>query len=336
MARRYGTRPYFLAQFGKEGASTPGTAVAGTVLWRGVFGGWKDERDRQTVQEDIGIQTAAERTNDVRLGVSVAVPATPMTFEQVPLLFESGIGKVTPVGTTTYVRTYAFSYTDTPNDYQTYTIILGNKIVTADVKAIPFCWPSEITLAGKRGEAWTMAATFMGARAVAGTFAVLTPAAVEDAIFSNTRLYVDASGGTIGTTEKPGVLMGAQIKITPGIEFVPPGDGVLYPTIAKVGKPRVTVSLTYEYEQESVGPVSFVAQQRAAYEANTLQLVRLSCAGSGGRKVDLDLALRYDSVAEPQFEGETNSTVTFDGHCDYSAADALMFETTITNLLATL
>jgi len=301
-----------------------------------VFGGWKDERDRQTVQEDIGIQTAAERTNDVRLGVSVAVPATPMTFEQVPLLFESGIGKVTPVGTTTYVRTYAFSYTDTPNDYQTYTIILGNKIVTADVKAIPFCWPSEITLAGKRGEAWTMAATFMGARAVAGTFAVLTPAAVEDAIFSNTRLYVDASGGTIGTTEKPGVLMGAQIKITPGIEFVPPGDGVLYPTIAKVGKPRVTVSLTYEYEQESVGPVSFVAQQRAAYEANTLQLVRLSCAGSGGRKVDLDLALRYDSVAEPQFEGETNSTVTFDGHCDYSAADALMFETTITNLLATL
>lgn len=336
MARRYGTRPYFLAQFGKEAEATPGTVAAGTILWRGVFGGWKDERDRQTVQEDIGIQTAADRTNDTRLGVSVTVPATAMTFEQLPVLLESAVGKVTPVGATVYTRTYAYSLTDTPNAYQTYTIILGNKLVTTDIKAIPFCWPTEVTLAGKRGEAWTMAATFMGARAVTGTFAALVPAAVKDAIFSNTRLYVDASGGTIGTTEKPGVLMGAQIKIAPGIEFVPPGDGVLYPTIAKVGKPRISVTLTYEYEQESVGPVSFVAQQRAAYENNALQLVRLSCAGSGSRKVDFDLALRYDSVSEPQFEGETNSTVTFEGHCDYSAADALMFEAEVANLLATL
>ena len=334
MARRYGTRPYFLAQLGPE--ATPGTAVPGTALWRGVFGGWKDERDRQTVAEDIGIQTAAERIYDTKLGASVTFPDTPLTFEQICYLLEAAVGKVTPSGSGPYVRDYAFSLTDTPNTLQTYTIITGNKLVTTDIKAIPYCIPTEVTLSGKAGEAWTVSGSWMGARAVAGTFAALSVPDVEDAIFSNTTLFVDASGGTIGTTQKTGVLIGAQIKITPAVEFVPPGDGVLYPTVHKQGRPKVSVSLTYEYEENTVGPVSFVAAERAAYEAKSIRLVRLLCAGGSGREMQLDMAIRYDSVSEPQFEGDTNATVTFEGHADYSAADALMFAASISNNVATL
>lgn len=334
MAQVHAGWPYFVAQIGRE--TVLGTAVAATEIWRGPFGGFTDERKRLVAEEDVGILVNTERSYDTFYGAAAPMPDTPLTFEQVAHLFEASVKAATPSGAGPYVRDYAPSLTDTPNTLRPYTLRLGNKIATADHRIIPGALMQEIKLAGKQGEAWMMGGTWQGTRVTTGALTgALSLLLLEEAIFAKTLLYIDASGGTIGTTQKLGVLMGCEITIDPAISFVPVGDGNLYPTAYKQGKTKVGLTLTLELEQD--GANSVVASERAAYEANSWRLIRLSNTGSSAaKKLQLDLAVKWDSVGAPEKEGDHNAVVTFEGHCDYSTVDALFFAAQVTNSRASL
>lgn len=332
MARVYGGYPYSLVQLGRE--TTPGTAVAATSIWRGLFGSPEDTRKRVTSEEQIGVLVPAERSYDVALGATLAMPATELTYEQVCHILEAGVGTVTPTGTGTYVRRYAFPTDGSVNTLKTYTIEAGNKLVSADVQEIPYCFVSEFELSGKAEEAWKMGATWMGQRLVGSSFTgSLALLEVSEAIFGNTKLYIDAGGGTIGTTQVLGVLMGATIRVKTGVVFVPAGDGVLYPTAHKFTKPEVTFSLTMELEQDT--GVSRVATERGIFNSNGVRLIRLECPGLADREFIIDMAAKYDKIGSYE-NANGNTTVTIDGHAGFSTADDLFFEVEVTNLLATL
>lgn len=331
MAKSYAGWPYNVCQLGRE--STAGTAVAATSIWRGAFGGFKDERKREVAEEDVGILVNTQRTYDTMYGASVTIPDTPLTFEQILHLLEASIGTVSPTGAGPYVYAYAPSLTDTPNTIKTYTLRIGNKVATADQRIIPYGTLKELKLSGKQGEAWMMGGSWQGNRVTTGSLtAALSLAAVEEAIFAKTSLYIDATGGTIGTTQKSGVLMGFELTYNPAIEYVPVGDGNLYSVAHKIGRATVGFRMTLELEQDT--GVSTVNAERTFYESNTLRLIQVSIAGSSSRTLVIKLAAKYDSVSEPEKQGEHNTTVTFEGHCDYSSADSLFFSVTVTNNLA--
>src|SRR5512147_2602730 len=107
----YGAWGYNLCQMGQE--TTPGTSVAGTTVWRGVFGGWNDTRTREVVPEDVGTLARSERTYDGMYGVEVPMPETGLTFEQYPHVLQASMGIVTPSGTGTYTYEYAVPTDDT-------------------------------------------------------------------------------------------------------------------------------------------------------------------------------------------------------------------------------
>lgn len=336
----YGTWAFNMCQMGRGTPITNGqiaandSSIAATTIWRGVFGGFDDTRERQTTEEDVGTMAAAARTSDTKIMAAVPMPETTLTYEQVLHVLEASMGQVSPVGSSPpYTYTYSVPLSSTPPTIRPYTLRIGNVLVPSDVKIVPGCWVQEWTMSGEAGGFWTVQATWQGQRGINGSFTpsiALPP--VEDAVFSNTSLYIDASGGTIGTTQITGVLIGATIKYTSAIEWVPPGDGTLYPTRIKIGRPRVTYTLKLELQED--GGVSRVAQQRAAFENNTLQLLRLRCPGTNGRYIQWDMACRHDSVGAYEKTGETNTAVTIEGHADYSATDALMFEVAVANQLA--
>lgn len=336
----YGTWPFNLVQLRRGTPVTAGgaidagdSALAATSVWRGTFGGWDDTRDRQTTEEDVGTMAKGERTADTKIMATVPVPETTLTFEQILHLLEASMGQVTPTGAGPYVYDYSVPLGTTPPTIRPYTLRVGNVLVPTDVKVIPGCWVEELEFTGEAGGFWKVNATWQGQRAIAGAFtAAIGLPAVEDAIFSNTSLFIDATGGTIGTTQVSGVLVGASIKFASKIEWVPPGDGTLYPTRIKTGRPQITFTLKLELEE--TGGASSVAAQRAIYNTNTLQLIRLSCAGSSSRQIDWDIAARYDNVAAYEKLNDTNTVVTIEGHADYSSADALYYGVTVTNGLS--
>lgn len=333
MARTYGGWPYNLVQLGRE--STAGTSVAATTILRGIFGGYDDQRVTEQVEENIGRLFPAERTRITKEGITVPMPATPVTYQQLPHLLEASIGTVSPTGAGPYVYSYAFPTDASINAIKTYTMEIGNRQVLDDLKKIPFCWVEEFELNGEAGGLWTMSATWQGAQDVTlADFSAATLPAVKEAVFNNTVFSVDDSLGGVGTTQYPGVLLSAQITVRSGLMWVPISDGSLYPQAVKNTRPEVTFTFEYELEDGDAG-TSFVAQERAKYKAEAIRLFELNVPGPGDDDLTIQMAAKYDKPG-PYSDTDGNTSVSFEGHAVLSDADNLSFKIDVSNSVATL
>lgn len=327
MAREFGGTPELVTQIGRE--SGFGVIVSATEIWQGAFGGYADERIRNIADEEVGI-LGVKRVYDSMLGASATLPDSPLTFEQVCHLLEMGITTATPTGTGPYTREYGLTAWGVGVPPTSYTVEVGNKVVASDNRLLPGSVMTQIRLRGRQGEKWMMGGVVQATRVEPGTLTpLLDPIDVEEALFAETLLYIDDDGGTIGTTLKEDVLLGAEIIITTGIQFVPVGDGNLWSSRFKVIEPSVQLNLTLDLEH--VATVSQIAEQRYAYEGNDAQLIHLSCAGTAGRLFEMDLSVRWMNLGIHLPGADKNTTVTFTGLCEYNEAAALHFATRVTN-----
>lgn len=333
MPNQYGSWPLNVCQLGKE--VTAGTAVAATVTWRSPFGGWDDDRQTETIEEDVGTFGNSGRVVDTMLGAKIPMPSGVAHFEQLLYLLEASVGKVTPTGTGTYTRLYNAPIADTPPNLQSYTLRVGNKLISSDVALFTYCLPVEWELSGKQGELWKVNGSWMSPRKQSGAFtAGLALPAWEPMQFGQTKLYIDATAGTFGTTQKTGVIMGFSMKYSPEIEWVPVGDGNLYASVHKVGKPIITGTLELEV-QEDTG-VSVVAVERGHYDSKAFRLIRIEAPGLSPRKATIDIVAQYTKVGPYAKNGKNNTTVTFEWEAKYSAADAKMWSAEVLTTLATI
>lgn len=313
-------------QLGRE--STAGTAVAATTIWRGPFSMIEDARERTIVEEQIGNFVSNERSYDSLISARWSQPATPLTYEQVCHILEAGVKTATPTGTgavKTRVYNYPFSGT-TVNTIRTYTIETGSATVASDQYEMEMAFVEDFEFAGAFGEAWTMQSNWLGRQMTQASFTTaLTAPTVNDCLFNHTRLFIDASGGGIGTTEKAGVLTAANINVRTGLMQVPVGDGQLYSLDYKWTQPEITFSITMELEDSSI-----VAVERGIYRSNGTRLIRLRAAPTAALQFQIDMAAKYDSISDYE-NSDGNTTVTFEGHGVASSTDSLALTFTVLN-----
>jgi len=332
MASQYGPFSMNKTALGRE--TTYGTGVAATTIWRAPFSMVEDASQSVTVDENIGLLVQAERSYDTQHQGRLVMPSTELTYEQVCHLLEAGVKTATPTGTGTYTRIYAYPTDNSVPTPKSYTIETYNALATPDAQEMNGCLVEEFTLEGNAREAWKMSATWFGKRPVTTTpTALSTLVSVETAMIPMTLLYIDATGGTIGTTQKTGVLMGAQIRVKTGLVPVPVGDGSLSHSTYKWTKPEITYSLTLELEKD--GSASAVATERTARTNKTVRLIRLSNTGSGSKGFTIDFAGIHDSVGD-YTNSNGNTTVQITGHAVYSSTDTLFWSMTVVNAVATL
>lgn len=328
--------PYAPFTFNKVQAgveATPGTPVASTFIFRGGFGSAKDESTRKVVEEQVGQFVPTSQVIMPWQLARLSMPAMPFTFEQSPHIFEASIKTAAPGASPQFKRTYNPPIT-TPPTTKFYTLECFNTEAPADFRELPHAYVEEWTLNGKAGEEWQIAANWVGRRLETGTpTALLTLVNTEIALFSKTKLYIDAAGGTVHTTQKLGVLMGAELKYNSGIMYVPVGDGSLFYTAVKNGQPKFTYSITLELESTSV-----VAAERAAFETvpQPVRLMSLDCAGSNANKnLRVDWAGRHTVIGDYTNQ-DGNTVVTIDGEGVYDTAAALFLAVIVDNALATI
>lgn len=326
----YGSFSLNKIQLGRE--SSAGTAVAATAVWRGEA---TDIEDGRTIvspgaEESIGLLVPSNRRYVSGLSAKVTLPETELTFEQVLHPLEAGIKTATPTGASPYTYTYAHPVTAAVNTIKTYTIETGNALA-GDVQEMEYSFVEEMTFSGAYGEAWKMASSWMGRQATAASFtSALTAPTVEEVLFSKTKLYIDATGGTIGSTQITGVLTAAQITIKTGIQQVPVGDGTLYSTVHKFVRPEITGSITIELENTN----STVATERAFYKTQTARLLRLDVAGStSDRNFQFNAAVQWDGI-DTYKNDKGDTVVTFNWSAVYSSTDSLYSSVIVKNLLA--
>lgn len=340
MAKQFGTFNFNIAQLGveTEGANGFTSPAAATDVWVGAFGGVDDERERKRFEYQSGTAVPIAIEYDSALAAVWSMPDTELTYEQIIHLGDCGLVTVPGTGAGPYLWDYEISNSTSARATKARTLEIGNVVANRDVVQMPGAVPSEIKLSGKRGEAWMVGATWRGQRLIrngTGSFTGFTPAiaapTVVPVLFSDTKFYLDNSGGTVGTSQVLATLMNFEMTIDTGVRYLPPGDGNRYPTYIKRGAPSVTFTAGLELWQD--GAVNIVAQERDAFNASAFRLIRLKTPGPEGRDLEIDMAARWSKVGAYGVEDEINTVVPFEGYASYSTADDLFFRLGVTNLL---
>lgn len=268
-----GVRALRRIQIGTESTGTPGTAVAATACLR-MVGTLEDLREVVFPPEDVGLLSGTDRMYVPKYLAGITTEGG-ITFEQVGYIFQAGMAETTATtdtGTGTgYIYTFPLA-TSAQRVPQTYTIEGGDD---QEAEEMAYSFVKEFTLSGNAGENWNVSANWSGRTCSTTTFTASTDAplpTVTEALFSQTRLYIDDDTGTMGTTVKSNTLLSAELKVATGFQEVFTADGELYFTFVKQVPPEVTLTITFEHDGTSTA-------EKTAWRAGTARLIRLNCLG---------------------------------------------------------
>ena len=273
----YGIKALRKLQFGRE--STAGSIAAATTVWRGE-GTIEDARVVEFPVEDIGVITATTRAYQPALAAKLALTPTPASYEQLPHIFEMGIKTVT--GASSTGSDYAYTYTLpvstsmylTPSTssvpIKSYTIEGGDN---NEAEVMEFSHCTDFELSFKAGEALMMSANIMGRQVALQAFTSAQSApTVSEILASKAKLYIDAVGGTIGTTQITNELLSGSIKVKTGIKAVQTADGNLYFSFIKGVRPEITWDLVFEHS-------TFAKAEKVYWRAGTSRQFQLNFTG---------------------------------------------------------
>lgn len=194
------------AQAGLE--ATRGTGVAATRIAYFDRGAWFEELiGREFPDEDRNSFINNYRAVTVsRMGrFSGAANAT---YPDLPWFLQSfAKGGVTAVVSNTTVQTYTFAPTATTDDLKTVTWEVGN-----DTQAyqLPYSLAEKLELTWQGGGPVKLNVDYLSQRAIPQAFtgALSDRTGLEDLVGTTAKVFIDAAGGTIGTTQALNVLSG--------------------------------------------------------------------------------------------------------------------------------
>lgn len=320
-------------QIGKE--TTPGTEVdATTRLW--LTGVLKDDREVRFDEEYAGYLSGLGKTHIPFLAGSIAMEGI-ATFEQLPYILNAGVegvsGSQDGAGSD-YIYTYSFPTTAVKTPHY-YTIEAGNDV---QEEQMLYCFVSEFTLSGAVDETLKIAATWQGRQVDTGSFtAGVSPPTVEDILFNLGRLYIDDSGGTIGSTEKSNTLISAELSVVSGFKGQRAADGQKYFSYVYQARPEISLKLTFIHNSSAVSEIS-------KWRSEAVRLLRLKWEGSSvstpgttysKKTLIVDMAGKWEAF-ETLDEQEGNDVISGTFRPFYSSADALFAQIIVVNELASL
>jgi hypothetical protein len=327
-------------QFGKE--STGGTAVVETARWRGGGGALDDQRKIEEIEEMMGILDGADRTAVVQLLGMIQLSDIAATAEQFQYLLAGAwsgpvTGSADGAGTD---KTYTTNVPTTAQPAGTfYTIVGGDNFET---ERMEYSVVTKISLKGAMGQTAKMGATWMGrqiSRYATGFAAVSIPACSELPVQQG-KVYLDAIGGTYGTTQVSDLLIGFQVDIE--IKWVPvfTMTGNLYYSYPSYAGHKITGTLSFLHNTGADGNTGV----KADFRNQTPKKLRLDLVGQAvqtpgttysNNHIIVDLPIKYTSVSPlGNDNGNDKIDLKFRSRYNVTAAEAGKF--IIVNELASL
>jgi hypothetical protein len=328
--------------------STPGTPVAATWIWRGVAGHIDSQPVIREVMEQVGLIGGTDRTVLTANLAVLELPETDATYEQLPVLFASGFGGAkTGVadgsGSSGYKYLTTFPTTAGPTMTGKFlTVETGDDVQAEELE---YGHVVSINLKGTGGDVVLVTATLHGRKGTETTFTgALSLSTVEEIVFGKGRLYLDAIGGTIGTTQVSEQLLAFDITFNATWEKKYTFDGSLDWTFPHYVTHEITGSLTFEHDStDIVGTVS----EKTNWKNQTARLMRLQILGaalatagsgtsfSGFKGLRIDLPIKWTKF-EKVGEQNLNSIIVANFKSRYNATAATGGSVLIVNEVAAL
>jgi hypothetical protein len=266
-----GSRALRKLQLGQE--TTAGTPVAATTIWRGK-GVIKDNREVVFPEENVGILGGTSRSHIARTWSELNMPDVVATYNQIGYLCAAGIEDITTGAADGAGTDKIYQYdasTTSQNSIQTFTIEGGDD---QQAEEFDYAFVKRIRLSGQGQNAVMMSADWIGREATNTTFTgALTIPSVEDIITNSGKLYIDAIGGTIGSTQISSTLLEFNLDWVTGLMEYWALDGSNEFSLHKFTEDEIILRLIYEHNASAVA-------EKAIYRAGTPQLFQVLFEGS--------------------------------------------------------
>jgi hypothetical protein len=327
-----GTRPFFYLQAGIE--ATPGTAVPATRIQPIVSGNWNETAERVFIEEERQSLIKNYRSVPTQQMVDFSGIEIAPTFEDLPWWLQFvAKGGVTGVVEDTAAYRYTFTPTTNANDLKTATFEWGDD--TEDYEA-EYCIATNMEITFSRNSPASMTMDWLGKQATTTTKTpALSQRVTEDLNGALAAVYIDADGGSFGSTAVTNVL-----EVTIGLPTMQSQFWALNGSLAPVdvyrsGPRSATVSMTMAFTS---------AAEYAAFKANfnddAPRMVRVSVDGTQipttttNKQAIFDL---YTVWAEAPFgEQDGLRVVTFSGETKYDSSAGYDWTVDVVNGLVSL
>jgi len=341
-----GIRALHKIYLGQEATAGDAAEVVKTV-WRGT-GAMDDTRETVFPDENIGIMGGVNRSYVPMTGSELTLEGD-ATFEQIPYVFDAAFYRATPTSdglSSGFIRAYDWQVTQAdPIETTDLATLVTEGGDNQRMERARFGFVREFVLSGVAGEAWQVSATMQMRELSDIPTSDLTPSTdvtlqtVETMLFSKTKLYIDASSDTPGTTEKSNTLLNATLNVTTGWQAMMTASGRLDFTDIKHIGGEATLEVTFEHDGSATAEIGHWRNQ-------TERVVRLICQGSAYGTTDAGAT--YDAKTlvidafgkwsnfEPLAEQDGNSIVTGTLRIATSTATDERLQIKVANELATL
>jgi hypothetical protein len=233
-----------------------------------------------------------------------------------------------------YIYTYDLPTTAAPS-VKTYTIEAGDN---EQEEQMLYCYVEDFTLSGSGGGPLNMSGTFKGRQVNTGTYtAAIAVPTIEQILFSKGKVYLDASAGTVGTTQVSNTLLAASINVNTGIIPKWTADGSLDYSFIQYTEPDVTVDVTFEHNASAV-------TEKSNWRNETTRLLQLKFEGStfttAGTVYSVHTLIANFAGKWENFDAlsdqDGNDIVTGTFRAKYTAADTLFGQFIVSNELSAL
>ena len=233
-----------------------------------------------------------------------------------------------PTITSDDLKSMTLEFGETNNDYESGQVMVNSFTLRmdSDNDSEPG-WMIDLELLGRDWET----TTFTGALADRSTEVILA---------RGTSLYIDAAGGTIGTTAVTGKLISCSLTVNNNLHYKSFAEDVTYVAANKVGRQAQTLDaqFTFEFDDDT---------EFANYRTTTTPIqrkVRIKRVGteihSGAptatkdKYMEIDLYGYWNSWSRGDREGNLTATFGFAGFYDITATKT--FSIAVNNALSTL
>lgn len=248
------------------------------------------------------------------------------SYDDLPYILDSLLMTATPGAATTYARNYTAQLDSVPTRTK-YTLIKGQ---TGKVQKLEGAIFNELTLKIESNKPWSFTGKLLGQAVSDGSLAALSDRTQTPIHANVTNIFVDAVGGTIGSTQIVGNWFSVELSIKDVISRVS-AISSLSPTTYVDTSPSASLKFTVDVDTETAGYLT------SALGTSPLQKqVRIKATTGSSQIAQFDFGGVFTKA--PKVNGDKDGVATLDFEMDaiYNAALGNYIKASVTNSIATM
>jgi len=249
-----------------------------------------------------------------------------VTYEDLPFWLDGLMGIATPSGANPYTYAYPAPLGTVPTR-RSFTLIKGNG---SNVYTLSGATIKEATFTVETGQPMKYDLSFVGKLAQTGTLASLSDRTQTPILAPQFTSYIDAVGGTIGTTAITTNWFSAELKISTNAD-VYMGIGALTPVGFRESRWSTTLKLKYELDSTSKAMVDSIIGSSLLQKQ-----IRVKATTGASAIAQFDVAGSY--LKAPEIFTDSDGVVSVELEMDalYNSTLANFLKASVTNAVSAL